>query len=60
MLNKSGPKKDPCATQKNKSFQELKEVPILVLSLLSFQFLVLSHALQTCSQNRTCVSINRS
>ena len=30
MLNKSGPKMDPCGTPQSTSFQELKEVPFVV------------------------------
>ena len=41
MLNKhiSGPKMDPSETRKGQSFQELNEVPILVLYFLIFSFL---------------------
>ena len=41
MLNKhiSGPKMDPSETRKGQSFQELNEVPILVLYFLIFSSL---------------------
>ena len=44
MLNKhiSGPKMDPSETRKGQSFQELNEVPILVLYFLFFKQLYMS------------------
>ena len=36
MLNKDGPKIDPCRTSEGKSFQQLKEVFILLPCFLSY------------------------